>query len=222
MSRLRGTLPGVSIRPATHRAPALARREALLSAAVAVVAESGVGGATHRAIAARAGVPLSTTSYFFASLDDLILEALRAFVAVQVVELKAAAHAFDDAGLSPAAAVQLLVDILMAEPRAATIAQFEIYLEAARRTELQAEVKKVLASFEQVARSALLAVGARRPRAGARAFLALADGFALQRLASPRGRGDMTALRDAMLDLLIAHTMTETEHAERRALLTSC
>jgi hypothetical protein len=82
-------------------------------------------------------------------------------------------------------------------------------------------VKKVLASFEQVARSALVAVGARRPSAGARAFLALADGFALQRLASPRGRRDMTALRDAMLDLLIAHTMSEDEHAERRALLTS-
>jgi DNA-binding transcriptional regulator YbjK len=210
----------VSIRPATHRAPALARREALLAAAVEIVAEAGVGGATHRAVAARAGVPLSTTSYFFASLDELILEALRAFVVDQVVELNAAGRAFDDARLSPAAAVQLLVDILMAEPRAVTIAQFEIYLESARRTELQAEVKKVIASFEQVARSALTAVGARRPDAGARAFVALADGFALQRLASPRGRPDMTALRDAMLDLLIAQTMTADEHLERRALLT--
>jgi DNA-binding transcriptional regulator YbjK len=59
----------------------------LLDAAVAVVAERGVGGATHRAIAARAGVPLSTTSYFFASLDELIVAALRAFATTSIAEL---------------------------------------------------------------------------------------------------------------------------------------
>jgi hypothetical protein len=31
----------------------------------------------------------------------------------------------------------------------------------------------------------------------------------------------MTALRDAMLDLLIAHTMSESEHRERRDQLSS-
>jgi DNA-binding transcriptional regulator YbjK len=199
----------MSPRPATHRAPALARREALLEAAVDVVAERGVGGATHRAIAARAGVPLSTTSYFYASLDELIVAALRGFARASIAELEATAAAFASAELSPAEAVQLLVDALVAEPRASTIAQFEIYLEAARRRELQPEVRKILAGFERLAYSALVAVGARRPKQGARAFVAIADGFALQRLASPRGRRDMTGLRDAMLDLLIAQLMPD-------------
>ncbi len=53
---------GVATRPATHRARGLARREALLRAAVEIVAERGVGGATHRAIAERAQVPPSTTT----------------------------------------------------------------------------------------------------------------------------------------------------------------
>jgi DNA-binding transcriptional regulator YbjK len=211
----------VSPRPASHRAPALARRAALLDAAVEVVAERGVGGATHRAIAARAGVPLSTTSYFFGSLDELILAALRSFAATSIAELEATAQAFASSTLSPADAVQLLVDALVAEPRASTIAQFEIYLEAARRTELQTEVRKILAGFERLAHSALLAVGARRPTAAARAFVALADGFALQRLASPRGRRDTTALRDAMLDLLISQLMSEGDHdAWKRKLAT--
>ncbi|MCU1649836.1 MAG: putative transcriptional regulator, partial [Pseudonocardia sp.] len=58
----------MAIRPATHRASGQARRAQLLQAAVEVIAEQGVGGASHRAIATRAGMPLSTTSYFFASL----------------------------------------------------------------------------------------------------------------------------------------------------------
>jgi DNA-binding transcriptional regulator YbjK len=199
-------------RPASHRAPALARREALLEAAVAVVAERGVGGATHRAIAARAGLPLSTTSYFFGSLDELIVAALKDFATESIADLEETAAAFAASTLSPAEAVQLLVDALVAEPRSSTIAQFEIYLEAARRSELQAEVRKILTSFERLAHSALVAVGARRPKEGARAFVALADGFALQRLASPRGKPDMIALREAFTDLLIAALMSDDEH----------
>jgi DNA-binding transcriptional regulator YbjK len=180
---------------------------------VEVVAERGVGGATHRAIAARANLPLSTTSYFFGSLDELIVAALRAFATTSIAELEAAAQAFAAATLSPTEAITLLVDALVAEPRASTIAQFEIYLEAARRTELQGEVRKILSGFERLAHSALVAVGARRPKQAARAFVALADGFALQRLASPRGRADATGLRDAMLDMLISQLMSEHDHA---------
>ena len=42
---------------------------------------------------------------------------------------------------------QRFVTALLARDRDATIAQFEIYLEAARRSELQDEVKKIVASF---------------------------------------------------------------------------
>jgi DNA-binding transcriptional regulator YbjK len=188
----------------------------LLSAAVDVVAERGVGGATHRAIAARAGVPLSTTSYFFGSLDELIVEALRAFVVASIEELDDLTRAVSESALSPAQTVQLLVDTLVAEPRASTIAQFEIYLEAARRSELQAEVKKILASFEDLARSTLRSLGARDPKQGARALVAVADGFALQRLAAPRGRQDMTALRESLLDLLVIQLMSDDDHARLR------
>ena len=43
-----------------------ARREALLRAAVALLAEGGVRAVTHRAVADRAGVPLAATTYYFA------------------------------------------------------------------------------------------------------------------------------------------------------------
>ncbi|MBX3287035.1 MAG: TetR family transcriptional regulator, partial [Actinobacteria bacterium] len=74
----------------THRASAQRRRAALLDAAAELAAEIGAGAVTHRAVAARAGVPLSTTSYFFGSIDELVTEALRTSAQSRVA-------AFDDA-----------------------------------------------------------------------------------------------------------------------------
>src|SRR4051812_25534850 len=54
-----------------------ARRERIADAAIAVVAERGIEGVTHRAVAAAADVPLGSTTYHFATLDDLLAEALR-------------------------------------------------------------------------------------------------------------------------------------------------
>lgn len=53
------------------------RRRAILRAAVETIAEVGVGQVTHRRIAARAKVPLGSTTYYFPTLDDLVSAALR-------------------------------------------------------------------------------------------------------------------------------------------------
>ncbi|MFI5426371.1 TetR/AcrR family transcriptional regulator [Aeromicrobium sp. UC242_57] len=49
-----------------------ARREALLDAAIDLFAEGGSRAITHRAVAARAGLPSATTTYYFESIDELI------------------------------------------------------------------------------------------------------------------------------------------------------
>jgi TetR/AcrR family transcriptional regulator, regulator of biofilm formation and stress response len=197
-------VPRVAIRPETHRASTLARREALLDAAVEVVAERGVGGATHREIAARAGVPLSTTSYFFASIDELVLEALRCFAARGIARLDAVADAIADERLSPEAAVERFAAALLAVPARETLAQFEAYLEAGRRPEVRAEAARVISAFERLAEAALAAAGAQRPRELAPALVALADGFALHRIAGPCGRDDARALGDGLRALCAA------------------
>ena len=46
--------------------------EAILEAALRVIAERGVEAVTHRAVADAAGVPLSATTYYFESLDELL------------------------------------------------------------------------------------------------------------------------------------------------------
>src|ERR1700755_262819 len=45
-------------------------------AALDVVADKGVEGLTHRAVAAVAGIPLRSTTYHFQTLDDLLAAAI--------------------------------------------------------------------------------------------------------------------------------------------------
>jgi len=54
-----------------------ARRDALAAATIEIVAEMGIGRTTHRAVAARAGLPLGATTYYFPTLDALITAALQ-------------------------------------------------------------------------------------------------------------------------------------------------
>lgn len=48
------------------------RRDLLIDTALEVIVEYGVAGTTHRRIAAAAGVPLGSTTYYFADLHDLL------------------------------------------------------------------------------------------------------------------------------------------------------
>lgn len=192
----------MSIRPATHRASGQARRDALLRAAVELVAERGVAGVTHRGVAERAGLPPSTTSYFFASIDDLVLEALRVFAAQSVARLEALTAAFAGQELGAEEFVGALVDLLVATPRADAMAQVEAYVEAGRRGEAAPEVRAVLRAFEELTVAILRAAGAAEPERAAPAFHALADGFMLHRVAWPRARRDRDALREALSTLL--------------------
>ncbi|SED69422.1 TetR/AcrR family transcriptional regulator [Jiangella alba] len=52
------------------------RRQAIIEAAAALIIENGINDLTHRKVAARASVPLGSTTHYFASLEDLKAAAL--------------------------------------------------------------------------------------------------------------------------------------------------
>jgi DNA-binding transcriptional regulator YbjK len=206
--------------PRRHRPSAQARREALLRAAVEVAAERGVAGTTHRAVTERAGLPLATASYFFASIDDLVAEALRTFVADEAARLEAIAEQLDrDGDRADDLAAALSEASMPSGPLPWALAQFEAYLQAARDDAMRPLVAEALAAYERVAERALAAGGAPPDAAAgaAPAFNALADGFALHRLARPRA-GDVAALRRA-LRLLFLGLLVEQGDADRAARL---
>ena len=197
-----------------HRPRAQARRDALLRAAVEVAAERGTAGTTHRAVTERAGVPLATASYFFSSIDELVAEALRTFVADEASRLQELATQLGRDERSPDEVAGALSEAAMpAGPLPWALAQFEAYLEAARGSALREPVAEALAAYEQVAATALEAADAPAAAEVAPAFNALTDGFALHHLARPRP-DDVDALRRA-LRLLFLGVLVEHGQAER-------
>jgi DNA-binding transcriptional regulator YbjK len=204
-----------------HRPRAQARRAALLRAAVEVAAERGTAGVTHRAVTERVGVPLATASYFFSSIDDLVAEALRTFVADEAQRLcDLAADLAGDEHSPDEMAAALAEAAMPSGPLPWALAQFETYLQAARGDALRAPVADALAVYEQVAEAALEGAGAPDPASAAPAFNALADGFALHHLARPRP-GDVEALRRALRLLFLGLLVEHGELARATALAAS-
>ncbi|MGJ3509047.1 TetR/AcrR family transcriptional regulator [Enemella sp. A6] len=52
------------------------RRAEIIDATLAVVTRDGAAGVTHRTVAKQAGITTSLTTYYFATLDDLLVAAL--------------------------------------------------------------------------------------------------------------------------------------------------
>jgi TetR/AcrR family transcriptional regulator, regulator of biofilm formation and stress response len=201
-----------SVVPAQERSRA--RREALLRAAVALLAEGGVKAVTHRAVAARAGVPLAATTYYFSSIQHLTEEALRLHVTERVNELGVLAESAASGSRTAEQVAQRFVAALLARDRAATIAQFEVFLEAARNPALEQSVAEALDAFERLACRTLAALGARRPEQAAASFVAVVHGFALNGLARPRPpEVDSAALFDTLRALFISQIMDDDEAA---------
>jgi DNA-binding transcriptional regulator YbjK len=113
-----------------------ARRERIAEAAIAVVAERGVEGLTHRAVAAAAGVPLGSTTYHFATLDELLAVALRAAAEANVERMRAWARGLPPGADLPAALADLVM-LGLTQERPQTVVGYELYVAALHRPSLR-------------------------------------------------------------------------------------
>lgn len=105
-------------------------------AAIAVIAEHGIDALTHRKVAAAAGVPLGSTTYHFASLDDLVAAALAEAAARSVAQLRAWESALPlDADLAQALAEFVISSVT--EQRENTLAEYNLYAVALHRPNLR-------------------------------------------------------------------------------------
>ena len=107
------------------------RRGRILDAALDVVAEQGVAGTTHRAVAARADVPLGSLTYHFTGLDDLLEQAFRRH-AEQMSVLYAAHFAGVDTHAGFVDAVTRLIVGNVDATHRDWITTYELYLVALR------------------------------------------------------------------------------------------
>ena len=185
------------------------RRTAILDGALAVLAEQGMRGLTHRAVDAAAGLPPGSTSYYFRSRATLVTGCVQRLVERDLAEDVAAV---DVTLLSaerdlPAvlATVLTTVGVRMATvERQRTLARYELSLAAVRDPALRVEL---VAGGDTIRRrgAALLArAGVAEPDAAAEELAALLDGLVYTALV--RGPRDADALAASLrppLDRLV-------------------
>ncbi|MGY0062743.1 TetR/AcrR family transcriptional regulator [Streptomyces sp. LZ34] len=155
------------------------RRQRIIDAAAAVVRERGIAGLGHRAVAAAADVPLGSTTYHFASLDDLLVAALRQINAEWLAEVERWAEGVDPAA-PPADELARWLGELLTGDRARLELEYELYFAALRHEGLRPIAAECLDEMARMLTRLVPDV------ATARAVVALIDGLALQVLLADR------------------------------------
>jgi DNA-binding transcriptional regulator YbjK len=183
------------------------RRDALLRAAAAVVAEQGLGALTHRAVAARAGLPLAATTYYFRSKEELAESAVELVAAEQVDAAWSLALAVPERASEPGTLARDLLALagLRTEADRESVQRlYERYAEAGRHPWLRPIVARwtrdLAGAVAEVARRRGFVVEERL----ARDLVAVTDGILLAYLAASEevlrpARAALTRVLERML-----------------------
>ena len=171
------------------------RRQRIIDAAIRVVAAHGIGGLSHRAVAAEADVPLGSTTYHFAGRDDLLVAALRQLNEGWLAGLASWERSYDP-GRSLAAELTRLVEEYLTMGPARLRLEYELYLAALRHPPL----RPLAAEFVDAVTATL---GRHTPdQRTARALTGLIDGLLLQSVVTgrPLDRAELRAALERFLD----------------------
>lgn len=171
---------------ATAPTAAEERRRTILRAAVDLIGMGGPDAITHRAVAARARVPLGSLTYHFATREDLVRAAFRhqlrkgrAWLAEVAAERPLA---------SLADVVQFVVAVARREAEIPRMirADYELILYCAGDPVLQQEYARWALGFEAALAAVLEQLGAARPIDAARTVIDLLRGYELERFTNPQ------------------------------------
>ena len=125
------------------------RRCALVSAAADLLCEGGIDAVRHRAVAARAGLPLASTTYYFSSLDDLIAKAVEYVGLRETEQLRLAVATLSRRRRGAESTADLLVDLLVGEDPGTQVSEqlisrYERFIACARQPELRDIQRRIL------------------------------------------------------------------------------
>ncbi|HEX8854701.1 MAG TPA: TetR family transcriptional regulator [Thermoleophilaceae bacterium] len=182
------------------------RRDAILRAALQLIGRQGLHAVTHRDVAAEAGVPLASTTYYFESKEELLTEALLLFVRDELERLEQAAASFEGVSTSP----EQVADAMTAEVQRTLdrpelqVAQFELYLQATRDPQLARASVQAFDAYMKTTKAALRAAGAENAEELAPLFQALARGLVFAQLVDRQPDWAEKILKPALLRLFRA------------------
>ncbi len=179
-----------------------AKTREILAAAADLIYEEGISAVSHRSVARRAGVADSAPSYFFPSIDDLVVEAFRSIMQTMMDDHRALSVRIEEEDMDQARAVDEYVKLAIETAPKYDKVQYEAYLFATRRPALRSEVDSAIAiTFNK---QSTLVVASRRDDLGwaAPILTAYADGVGLHRIATPPDGIGADALREGLLALM--------------------
>ena len=187
-----------SLREPAHRR-GVVRRQALLDAAIRLLARDGARAVTHRSVALEAGTTHGAARYYFGTSELLLDQALRHVAARQVAEVERVLH--EPPETDPrccAARLARHVAGPLAEDRDASIARYELFLEAARRPSLRPALEAWGDAYRRLLCVELTAAGSADPAIDAELLLNLINGILLRQLASPHADFEQAIVRPAI------------------------
>lgn len=189
------------------------RREALLTAAVDLFVEGGSRAVTHRAVAAAAGLPAATTTYYFATIDDLLREALQHHITgwlSAMANLTETQTSKAVALLSQKTAVDYVESVFAARPASTATRELAVILGAARDPELRETAMTAMATSIEVMAGLLARAGVSDPRGLAEDCVAVIGGIALRRSAGVNSEAQEAAnLVRAVRALIVGHLVSD-------------
>lgn len=179
------------------------RRLALVDAAADLLLEGGFEAVRHRAVAARAGVPLASTTYYFASLEDLTAAAVEQCGLRELDVMHARVEEASDRECGVESTVELIVDMLIGvfeenpAGRDQLVNRYERFVAFARHPEMREVQQRLRAEMDSLIIAVLRRSGREVHQDGLRRLVYVVDGAAVGALSE--GDPDPKALAREML-----------------------
>ena len=185
------------------------RRAELVQAVLRLIARCGAGAVTHRAVAREAGVSLRATTYYFATKDAMVREALRQFAAENIARADAVADDLTPGKNKLEAAVAAITTVMLAEmsaPDDLLKTEYELILAVSREPTYAPEYQQLQTTLEARLRALRSALGSAEPQQHARLILAATRGLQVEHLSKPNrplsGRTVRTLVRTLVAALV--------------------
>ena len=173
------------------------RRQALVESAAELILEGGIDAVRHRAVANRAGLPLASTTYYFDSLDELVVCAFEYNSNRELAEMRVRVEEVTPSHRSLESTAELIVDLLIGPrgvgelEREQLISRYERCVATARHPELRDVQVHARSTIEELVTDLLERCGRTVAPTQIRRLVAAVDGAVLGALGEldpdPRG-----------------------------------
>ncbi|MEM9173876.1 MAG: TetR family transcriptional regulator [Myxococcota bacterium] len=189
-------------------APGERRKERLLEALLRLISREGLGAVSHRSVAAEAGIPAGSVTYYFPKRIDLVRGAFSDLARRQLDRIEALL--LDDLDTLDVEAVAALATEnvfreLDEDSAASARTEFELILAISRDPDLAPEYRAFQQRLADLQERGARALGSVNPERDGRIFQAFLRGVQLEALAAhPEARRDPDQIRSDLVRLLEA------------------